>query len=213
MFRLPVPRISMRRCPNRSPLRLAAGILATASLLLLLAPQVGAQIDPGLDGVGLYFDTGATTYCQDVPVYLLFDLYLILTNPTSEIHGWECAIVADWTRIFFLQADLHGGINVCDPEPNFCVGLVNPVQPEPTVVLATLTMFLLDQDCQHLFLQPVVLPSVPDQVSYYTTDFQVIPMYPSTGSLDLPVAGVNCDCPPPVPANKSTWGGIKDMYR
>jgi hypothetical protein len=213
MFTLPVPRISMRHYSNRSPLRLAVGILATTSLLVFSASQVGAQIDPGLDGVGLYFDTGATTYCQDVPAYQIFDLYLILTNPTSEIYAWECAVVADWTRILYLQADLHGGFNVCDPEPNFCVGLVSPFQPEPTVVLATLTFFALDQECLHMFLQPAVYPSVPDQISYYTTDNQVIPMYPSTGSLDLPVAGVNCDCPPPVPASKSSWGAIKDMYR
>ena len=75
------------------------GILVV--FFIMLASGTFAQVDPDPNGIGIYFDQGATDVSVIVPQVGEFEYvsaYLILTNPTLEgpLNYWE-AVVSTYT--------------------------------------------------------------------------------------------------------------------
>ncbi len=65
--------------------------------VLLLAANAFAQLDPDLDGIGIYFDAEATLTCAYTSVpFESVTAYLCITNPTDAtgVSGWEATIVS-----------------------------------------------------------------------------------------------------------------------
>jgi hypothetical protein len=186
---------------------------------MCLAPSAIAQIDPDPNGIGVYFDSEATVVSATVPVDEIFALYLILTNPSAPggVAGWELAFHYDYQNLFLLGYSFAGnGINICDPWPNICVGIPPPPLPwAETIVLMTLNFYVLTDACVEYTLTPVEYPSLPGQMIYNdgADPFNLIPLHPSSGNVELPVAALNCEGPPPIRVQETSWGQAKALYR
>jgi len=196
--------------------------LATTLLLtaLMLAGPAFAQIDPDLDGIGIYYDLDGYEHCHyQVPPGTQLELYLLLTNPSSVagVSGWECRIEPSYSAMN-LVVNWHavgywGGF--WDP-PNFQIGLATPLPWAPAVHLLTITSLILDPACWWFYIVPHPTPTIPGQIIYVdgVDPGIIIPMYQSTGGPENPVAGVNCSCiPPPLPTEQASWGSVKSLYR
>jgi hypothetical protein len=193
-------------------------IALTALASMVISGQPLAQIDPDSDGFGMYFDLDATDNCVPWPAGPVY-VYLILTNASEPtgISGWECHVTytvpagcfeVGWT----LPA---GSLNV-STAPDFVVGLAAPVPNAPTIQLATLCILVFCVPSIYFYVGPADTPSIPGFAAYAAGENsdRLIPMYPSSGNSNWPVAGMNIDCEfPPFSTEDETFGGIKAMYR
>ena len=108
-----------------------------------------------------------------------------------------------------------GSVLVSDP-PTFVIGWQYPIPWAPAIVAVDLRYFVSEDTCAWIYLGPISYPAIEGEMAYICgeNDPQNIQiLYPSTGGHDIPVAGVNCDCPPPISAEIDTWGRVKAMYR
>ena len=122
--------------------------MKTASILVLFVCLAGgavAQLDPGPDGIGIYFDMDATIFCTTTAApFTSITAYLLITDPsTSEpITGWEARcwitgapVAPSWS--------LANGVDL-DPDPLIYDVSFDPVQPTgSTFLLATWTGFIM----------------------------------------------------------------------
>ncbi|MFH1843538.1 MAG: hypothetical protein ABIF77_10070 [bacterium] len=190
--------------------------LVCLSILLFSCPLF-AQIDPDDDGVGIYFDLAGDEHCSQVPMGIVRDLYLLLTNASAPggVAGWECRIENYPEYNFIVNWQPIGWIgSILDP-PNFQIGLATPLPWAPAIHLMTITVLVINMDCWWFSIVPHPLPTVPGEIVYADGDdlFNFIPMHQSTGGPDTPVAGINCSCPPPIDTESISWGGVKSMYK
>ena len=184
-----------------------------AALLLLLFATPGlAEIDPDPDGVGVYFDQDATVVVGTAAVGEEVDIYLIATNPTRAggLALWESGVAAvgPYAQVWGWPTN---GFNTAMNMPgeswfHFIVFGGTPMQQlAPITVLA------------HLVVRPEEPGTIELrllQTTYRLEDLYTspdYPLYPSSGSLDLPVAVVNGEAPVAVEA--ATWGALKSLYR
>ncbi len=189
--------------------------------IIWLTPVGGsmAQLDPDPDSIGIYFDS--TGYQHNITelepgIYGPGFMYLLITNAseTSGISRWYCRLeyppslgILDWG----FQGDYF---NVASA-PEFVIEQAAPLPWQPAIVLLEMTIFVPDSNCHWWFIHPV--DSAPNvyQPSYETIANleNPIPLWQSTGDRYLPVAGINCDCPPAVDVRNLSWGSIKSIYR
>ena len=191
-----------------------------ACLLGLAAMFVGgsalSQVDPDDDGIGIYFDLTAETYCDAVTASVPFDAYLILTRATAEagVSGWECQLEFS-SLVFALNWGYQGqAVNAAVP-PEFAVGLAAPLPWQPAINLMTITFMSLVPTCEWVHIVPTLQPSIPGELVYAdgADPGNLIIMRQSTGGPDEPVFGMNCDCPPPIATDEASWGNVKNLYR
>jgi len=173
------------------------------------------QVDPDPDGLGIYFDLEATVNCNTVPMAEMFDLYLLLTNASASggVSGWECQIQYDpdlWVLLWY-PVGYSGSFFT---PPDFALGLVPPLPWAPVIHLLTMTCIVFSPECLWLSIVPYSNPIIPGEIVYAdgSDPWNLITMHPSTGGFDIPVAGVNCDCPPPIETTAATWGSMKALY-
>jgi len=130
--------------------------VSSSVVALLLAAGSGiAQVDPGVDMIGIYLDEGATVHCADAPVGEQVTAFLCLTNSTAlaGLAGWEAAIevagdltVLDWN----LRAE---AVNVSVP-PVFTVGLAECLPWSPAIVALDFTLDVIGPDRSELKVAP-----------------------------------------------------------
>jgi hypothetical protein len=107
----------------------------------------------------------------------------------------------------------RGQVVNIDTVPCFAVGIYQPLPWESAIVLADLLLFSLCEDCSFLYILPATIPSVPGQPAYFGGSEIIIPLFQSSGSWELPVTGVNCDCAQVINVDQETWGSVKRMYQ
>ena len=100
-------------------------LLVLLTVLALAAPAM-AGIDPGANGIGVYFDLEANANCAAPTAMGMLNMYLLATNinETSGISGWE-------THVYFNPAPPAGvtytfaGTGAVNPltAPDFQVGM------------------------------------------------------------------------------------------
>lgn len=189
--------------------------LLTCLVTLMLTAAGSAQVDPDPDGIGIYFDLAATTHCAQIGTYEPFELYLLLTNASAEggVHGWECQVQYDLV-LFVMGWEAMGYGGSFFTPPDFSLGLENSLPWAPAIHLLTMTCLVFSPECAWLYLAPYSIPVIPGQMAYAdgADPSQIIPMHASTGGYGIPVAGVNCDCPPPVTTARASWGAVKSLY-
>lgn len=175
---------------------LGSGICANVS-----CTGVGGYSGPGGgeydDMIGLYFDGEATQDCAPVSAQELRTAYLCLSNPTGDgIAGWECRVTWEGgVDVYGWQVEGTGPLNVFTP-PEFQVGLGVPHPGAPVTVLASALVMPTSTEDVWFFVKPLFQPSIPGVACYADgADPDVlIPLVPSSGSPDLPVAGIGATC-------------------
>jgi hypothetical protein len=185
---------------------------------LMTSGVAAAQIDQMPDGVGIYFDPGATINCTTTSApFAPVAGYLIATNITTDagISGWEASVQIVGNLVAPAWVVAGGGTNFLTA-PNFAVGVgtVAPLPYSPAIVLATVNAFVMaPADMITFFVRPIPTPSIPGHPVYAAgnNEFDLRPLGQSTGGADFPVAAINGDCP--VPNESSTWGELKALFR
>ncbi|MFH2052902.1 MAG: FlgD immunoglobulin-like domain containing protein [bacterium] len=186
-------------------------LILPALLLLLIGGHGGAlaQVNPGPDVLGLYFDPAATITAQDIPVFTPFNLYLVVTNPTADfgISGWECRITNTSTGgLSFLSTTLAAGTNFLGTWDYFVpIGRPGALRSQPVVLLATIQCFMADTSTVEFYLHPCSRPSVPGAMIYAADndvgDFRILDWSSGAESafvavINPPVTTVNVDAEP-----------------
>jgi len=194
------------------------GILVV--FFIMLASGTFAQVDPDPNGIGIYFDPGATEVSILVPetaeiVYL--SAYLILTNPAfeGELNHWAAYVSTYTDNSTTVQASIWGspieGHNVKMNMPGsshwgfeVLLGDSPPYLASEITVLAELEILV------HTFTEPINL-YVWEGAFYSVEDSGAVNANPSSGDWDLPVATINGLAP--VAVESDSWGGVKALFR
>jgi hypothetical protein len=184
------------------------------AVLLLAAGAASAQVDPGDNGIGVYFDEQASQNCLTVGDIQIVDAWLMLTRPTATggVAAFECRLDVPDNLLLVNTLYTTQGYNLA-ASPDQLVGFITPLPHAPIVVLAQLQFLTLDTAPAYLYLGPIERPSVPGQMVYVAPDDvgTKVPMIWSTGGPGYPVASINGDCA--VASEHESWGGVKALYR
>jgi hypothetical protein len=213
-------------------------LIVAAVLALSVAPALANPIDAGNNGLGVFFDTGATINCATPTPYTTLTGYLIaynLTAPSGGLSAFEATLCINPTT-FAAGLTLDGGagfINALTPPVFFCG--ISPARSGQTIILVTISTFYLGGPIQF-----GVGPSVPSSFNGMAAGYAdaidpgiLVPFVPSCATpWTLPIwKGSNTDerlpangpansflvasvpCPGPVATENSTWGGVKDLYK
>jgi hypothetical protein len=205
---------------------LAKAILC--SLVGMLVTPVVAQVDPDPNGIGIYFDEGANVYCTQADVGSEMLAYLCLTRITSAsgISKWEAAVEVSLPNAV-LAWNLRGQATNTSENPEFVVGLTEPLLWQSSLVVLEMTLSVLAEDPLVLRVHPTENPSVPgapfplpayalgDDPSVFQTLGYSWGWDPTTGEPNwCAVINPAGDCSdPPTENSSSSWGGIKALYR
>jgi hypothetical protein len=114
--------------------------------LFVAASAFATPIDPRTNGIGVYFDLGATNNCNTSPqTYQTLTAYLIATNMSSPdgMSAWEGTLLINPTSFAAgISLDIGAGaLEVLTP-PVYEVG-ISPARSGPAVVLVTISTFYL----------------------------------------------------------------------
>jgi len=175
------------------------------------------QTDPGGDGLGIYFDLDGTEHCNTPPLGPV-ELYMLLTNASAPggVGSWTCRVEFDEVPSCFFQGFTANGYtgSIWTP-PDLYIILIDPLPWAPAIKLLTLSFLINNPQCMWFYILPHPNSPIPGQILYIdgADPQQFIPMHRSTGGPGTPVAGLNCDCPPPVNTEISSWGEVKSLYR
>ncbi len=175
-----------------------------------------AQIDADPDGIGVYFDQGATQVAVTVPVGESVDAYLIATNPsqTGTLALWEASVGPSGPG--YIVGEPYNGFNMLTNMPgsghvSFAVGMDVPNPDlESITILAVLEITVLEEGPVGIFVGGWSY----DWPYYRPNDFYHGPdttLYPSSGSSSFPVAMINGAAP--VAIDEQSWGGVKSLFR
>jgi hypothetical protein len=198
--------------------------LVVLLLVSLMATSAFAQIDPDTNGIGVYFDAGATTHelmgqAPSVP----FSAYVCITNPTNDVSGLEfgynIVVPAGMEAMFFRLANvlpvgsIDLGVNTNIFSGDYIVGLASPLPASQSVVFVSWTWMMLAPGLtMEFYLGASSIPSLPDYdgPAYEAGGF-ILPLGQSTGGLDNPVAAVNMMAP--VAIENASFGSVKSLFR
>jgi len=188
---------------------------------LLMASSAFAVADADPDGIGIWFDLTADTNYVDAPVYAQVMTYLIISNPTTNsIAGWECSLVFDMVGLSVLGGWMYNGsaLNVLT-EPDFAVGLAEPLPAEPATLLLSFNLFVMDAAGSCFTVLPSPAPSTPDNLPLYVDGedlshlvlLQNATGYGPGGEI-LTCAAINdqtCDI---TATESTTWSAVKSLW-
>ena len=190
-------------------------LLVLSLLAIFFIPQASAVIDPDPDGIGVYFDVNAETVHLSVDPSVVFEAYVILTNPSAnQIEAFEFLyelVVPPGMEgfVFTLNSYFPDCINcvfIFDDE--IVVGLPIPVSLNNPHILMV-QQFLLVAPLEGQFF--LGLTSGEYGQLAYLSEGEMITMHPSSGNPDLPVAMINGEGV--VPIERTTLGSLKALFR
>ena len=185
---------------------------------VMLAAGAFAQIDSDSDGLGLYFDQGATVVSSTVAEGTeSATAYLILTNPSvgGNLNHWSAGVSA------FLggqgNAQVTGspthGYNLALNMPGsehwvFEVSVGNEI-PFPAVAITILAVITIWPSVYDVPIDLYV--TIGSEFGGYGTNLGGADFQPSSGSWNMPVAAING--PAPVVQKSQSWGQVKSVFR
>ena len=200
-------------------------ILVVTVVLLWAGAALAQPADPDPDGIGIYFDEGATTWCTDVASPSQVTAYLCLTR-ASDLSGfvaWEGRIEAsDGCTISAFQIRGDGTNNATEPE--FVVTYGTPLAYALSTVLLDITVDVEWEWAVGLRVWAASTPSGPENLPAYATvaepaTFRTLGYswgWDEGSGIPNWCAGINdANCPdgPSVAAPSATWSGVKALYR
>lgn len=194
------------------PLKSITIILRTILLLTILSvPLASAQVDPDPDGIGIYFDLEASVVAATATTGEVVQAFLIGTNlsQAGNIDYWETRLCPGPGAAIY--GSPRGSFNYATNMPGdpcwSCVALYSepPLPAQVVTILADLEIEILDGTAS---IDLFVLGEDRYRMDGAATEF---PLYPSSGSAEMPVAVINGDVP--VDVEEGAWGQVKAMYR
>lgn len=199
-------------------------IFAATVILLIVCTSTAAHavVDPDPDGVGVYFDMSADVNTQLIGLFVPFDAYVILTNPSSaEIRSFEFAysvrppagMEANLVRTGLTLPPGIICIN-CDWDPygdNVVLPFTSPVPPSPaTILMAWQYMLTASMPVEFSLGATSFMGPMSGQLAY-EGEAGFVPMHVSSGDPSLPVAAVNAG--DVTPDRVISAGTLKAQYR
>jgi hypothetical protein len=197
-------------------------------LLTYVAIAAQAQIDPGRNSSGVYFDEGALTYCTETSVGGQVTAYYCLTRITapSGISFWEATMEVSSSGTILAYA-LRGSAVNAKTAPEFVVSLSTPLPYQSSLVVLEMTVGVNDIHPIGLRARPAAEPTIPNSpfpLPVYApgddpTDYRTVGYSfgwdPETGiprwcAVINPIGGCPAD---PLATDATSWGGIKSLYR
>jgi hypothetical protein len=175
-----------------------------------------AQIDPGPDGIGIYADMEAMANSAVAGEGIL-ELYLLVTGHEADgIGAWEMRLNYDGPINHIGHLIPYNSINV-GQWPDYIVGVVEFIPPAPVMHLMTLTFMVVGTEPASIYVEPASVPvggSLGNNLPVYVNGLvheDLRNLYPSSGSIDLPVFRLNGEAP--VATDPVSWDRVKAMYR
>lgn len=168
------------------------------ALLLAMAPRASHALRD--DSIGVYFDAEAVTTCTTMAPFTPFDCYLVLSDPTAPVDGFECTVSyagGAASHYFILEQDLGAGAVDSDPLP----GGYAVTMPEPypvsgdRIVLCRWRMLMMSSFSLDILVGPGTAPTLPYEFPVLFAAGVPRPARTVTCDAALPVASVNGSCP------------------
>jgi hypothetical protein len=187
---------------------LTAGLLTLTMAAGATAP---AQLDPGPDGLGVYFDLDATQVAAEAGEAQTVPAYLVATGLTlsGDVTYWS-ARLCPWGAAE-IQGTCRNSHNYSMNMPGDACWSGTAFAFEPSFPAQDITV-LADLQITVWWDEDPVLIFIQAGPEYQTsTADHLFPLNPSSGAWDLPVAVING--PAPVAGRTATWGGLKALYR
>lgn len=193
--------------------------LVVILLVSLMATSAFAVVDPDPNMIGVYFDVDANVNSAPQGVFALFDMYVILTNPTMpQIDAFEFKydmvgpnVIKNTQTLPAGALDVGAGGQTA-ASGSIIAGLATPLDCTPATILVSWTYYVLALDPLEIFIgasEPSSMPGGLPVIQEAGGDLMTVGT--STGGPGIPVAVVNGDAPVAVESN--TWGGVKSLYR
>ncbi|MEN8007523.1 MAG: hypothetical protein ABFS42_10935 [Candidatus Krumholzibacteriota bacterium] len=186
-------------------------------VLIAFIVLTGTAIAQDQDVVGIYFDEeGLTSTVQTTQSPEDVIAWVILKNISSQSGLSGFAMKGFWT----LPYEGPCGDNLLGPQLGICniewiFGAEPPVpQAEILPVVRFQVHVLAPTERVDLFIQPLDYPPLNYGDAVYEANDgspgTIIPLHPTSGSYDLPVAVINGG---EVAVKSAHWGAVKSMYR
>ena len=196
---------------------LKAIIMITVTSLVIVTICYEVTLAEVQDEIGIYFDqAGLTSSYKTTQLGEYVEAWLILKNMSSEsgIQGIIVYGLVEGEAVNFCWGSLIG------EQPAICYPdwmlPANPPLPQTDILVAVEIWFLVPSPLSviELFVKPYPAPPYEGETAYYMANDgmpgTLIPLYPSSGSYDLPVAAVNAEI---VTYEGVTWGSVKALYQ
>lgn len=169
------------------------------------------------DNVGMYFDEGATVYCDALP-FGFYNAFVVLTNLTSPtIGGWEAKITMNGGGQITEVAPRGLPINAATRQDEYIIGLGEPLLAVAgRCVVADISFVVANAAVPtYGFIGPVYYDSLENGLPAYLdgADSGLIkPLLPRIGEVTDPQFIVNGDCGP-VANEEASFGAVKSLFR
>jgi hypothetical protein len=187
----------------------------------------GQPIDPSPDGIGIFFEEGGRVWCADAAPGTQVPAYLCLTNAsdTSDFVAWEARIECSVPPALAAFAIRGDGINMASA-PEFVVSYGTPLPYQRSTVLLDITLDVVWEWSIALRVWPATNPSGAANLPTYSTTaepgvaktlqylwgWENVTQIPNwLASVNDPSCATNDG--PSVPADGSSWSGVKALYR
>lgn len=204
-------------------------LLVLLAVLALAAPAA-AGLDPGTNGIGVYFDVEGNSNCASPAPYAPLNMYLLATNinEPSGVSGWEAHVYFNPTPGAGVTYSYMGtgALNVLTA-PDFQVGIGGGALPyAPAINLLTMNTFYLGGQLL-IGVGEIITKATSFPVTHKPgfaagndpsrlvglTPSSNVPWPGAAPFLAYVVAGVNAGINCPVPNAESSWGNVKALYQ
>ncbi len=209
-----------------------AVVLVLFTGLLIGSNPVRAEL--ARNEMGLYADLSADPSATSIfaEPFTEFNAYLIVTAPYNysfcnpgdpvpyeremdSVGAFNCQIFIPEDELFVIGAEANSGEagHIGSPPIYAYVFNTPTLVPENKIVLLmTFTFFMLDANPKEIYFGPSYHPGAETMEIEDPADdsFCIQAAYPSSGSYDMPVFGINTEV---VAVEEGSWDGVKALFR
>ncbi len=185
---------------------------------ILISGSASAQIDQGIDGIGLYADAEATINNITATPGEVIELYLMATNISSPdgINAYELSLSSPQFNIVLLELVLNNEDFNVGTFPDIMVGCSDYKETAPIIELARIRVLVMDSQPAEIYIGPFLAIEGGSAGNYLpgyvdTNSIPIFDLHPSSGSINEPVFRINGDAP--VATTNVSLQGIKTLYR
>ena len=194
---------------------------ALITLALFTAATSMAQVDH--NELGFYVDQEMSDTHVFATNYSTVTIHMIITHPFNEdlnqpvesINGLEFSFSFPSGAAIVLTTNWENGDSALDiamePNSHFIAWGEPLLNVNNAVYFGTKNILITTSTPFGVYLAPFSVPSIPGHMAFLEyNDFIIHPLYPTSGSYDAPVFGINTEI---VATEETTFGGLKALFR